>query len=310
MYASFDFAYIAFTMARPLSLAPHTLFADLLEQGDADLFDPALPENGSILVRHGRANALSGHVYYQGYRPSAGKADRGCHFARYLGRADDPAIGMRIAHFQSIKAVRAERITTVRALIGAGMPRPDRITGRIIEALARAGLFLDDAVLLGHAAYQTYAGVLGIRLPTPHRSTADRPVIAIAVRDRTRLGGVLEILRTIDPSFAAETGATAIFRSANGIEVAVAIAGRSGDLPDASGFLTTRTVRTLVLHGPGIPVAVPAPERYVASVQFGRVLLNTEEIAELTEGLILAGRDRALAEAFAEAAAGHSASSQ
>mgnify|MGYP002718554889 CR=1 FL=1 len=310
MYAPCFFAYIALKMARPLSLAQHTLFADLLEQGDVDLFDPDLPENGSILVRRGATNALSAHVYYQGYRPSARKADPGQRFASYLGRADDPAITMRIAKFQSIKAMRAERITAVRALIGAGMPRPDRISGRIIEALARAALFREDAVLLGHAAYQTYAGVLGVRLSAPKCPTPDRATVAIAVRDGDRLGYVLDVLRTIDPSFTAEAGATATYRSANGIGIAVTVAGRGENLSDATGFLIARTVRALVLHGPGIPVAVPAPERYVASAQFGQTLLTAEEIAELTDGLVLAGRDRVLAEAFAEAVAGHPASSR
>lgn len=115
-------------MVRPLSLAQHTLYADLLEQGTDDLFDPEMPENGSILVRPSRAGAQASHGYYQGYRPAAGKADRGERYARYLGLAKDPAVAARIAQFQRVKAVRAERATTVRALIAAEMPRPDLST--------------------------------------------------------------------------------------------------------------------------------------------------------------------------------------
>ena len=59
-------------MVRPLSLAQHTLYADLLEQGGDDLFDPDMPENGSLLVRPNRAGAQADHVYYQGYRTAAG----------------------------------------------------------------------------------------------------------------------------------------------------------------------------------------------------------------------------------------------
>jgi hypothetical protein len=47
---------------RPLSLAQHTLYAELLEQGVDELFDPDLPENGSILVRGNRAGAASEHA--------------------------------------------------------------------------------------------------------------------------------------------------------------------------------------------------------------------------------------------------------
>lgn len=35
-------------MLRPLSVAQHTLFAGLLEQGVVDLFDAHFPENGSF----------------------------------------------------------------------------------------------------------------------------------------------------------------------------------------------------------------------------------------------------------------------
>lgn len=251
-------------MVRPLSLAEHTLYADLLEQGADDLFDPDLPENGSLLVRGNRPGAPADHAYYQGYRPASGSNDRGKRYARYLGRADEPAVAARLARFQRAKAVRSERATTVRALIGAGMPRPDRITGRIVEALARAGLFPDDAVLLGEAAYQTYGGVLGVRLSKPAKAaTGDQPAVEIAVRDRDRLGDIRDALRTVDPSFAAEPQTPRLYRSGCGVRVAVASVDRAhGTGSDPIGFLIADPVRAIVLHGPGIPVAVPAPERY------------------------------------------------
>ncbi len=49
---------------RPLSLAQHTLYAELLDQGADELFDPDLPENGSILVRGNRLGASAEHAYY------------------------------------------------------------------------------------------------------------------------------------------------------------------------------------------------------------------------------------------------------
>ena len=273
-------------MVRPLSLAEHVLYADLLEQGVDDLFDPDLPENGSILIRPNRASAQSAHAYYQGYRPAAGYERRGQRFARYLGRADDPEVVARIARFQRVKAVRAERVTTVRALIGAGMPRPDRMTGRIIEALARAGLFPGHAVLIGEAAYQTYDGVLGVRLAKPPKATtSDRPTLEIIVRDGRHLAKLMYALRAVDPSFTAELADTASYRSATGIRVAVTISDRVNDpTKDQISSLITNPVESLVLYGPGIPVTVPAPERFVVHAQITRST-HTAMIASLIEAL-------------------------
>lgn len=313
MYAVFGFAYISSTMIQPLSLAQHTLYADLLEQGIDDLFDPEMPENGSILVRPNRAGAPADHAYYQGYRPAAGDAGRGQRYARYLGRADDPDVAARIARLQRVKAVRAERTTTVRALIGAGMPRPDRMSGRIIEALARAALFPDHAVLLGEAAYQSYGGVLGVRLPNRPRRTRGDTTVEIAVRDPGRLGSVIDALRTVDPSFAAVPQAGGTYRSASEAQVAVAIVERADEPSDLISFLIDNPVQSLVLHGPGIPVAVPAPERHAvhALINAGAsatVLTrqaacarNPTAAIRLVEALVMAGRDHALAQAWADA---------
>lgn len=291
-----------FAMVRPLSLAQHALYADLLEQGNDALFDPEFSENGSILVRGNRPGAPALHAYYQGYRARAGTVDQGQRFARYLGRADDPAVAARIARFQRIKAVRAERATTVRALIGAGMPKPDRMAGRIVEALARAGLFSDHAVLIGDAAVQTYGGVLGVRLPKPRTTfQSDRPAVEIAIPDRSQRSSILDILHTIDPSFAIVTGVAKTYRSAEGSEVIVTSPDCADEATSAlSGFLVTRAVQAIVLYGPGIPVSVPVPERYVAYAQIAYRTAIATGLHDLIDAFTLAGREGRLAEARAE----------
>lgn len=315
VYACSDFAYIVHTMVRPLSLAQHTLYADLLEQGADDLFDPEMPENGSILVRPNRAGAPTDHAYYQGYRPAAGDADRGQRYARYLGRANDPDVAARIARFQRVKAVRSERATTVRALIGAGMPRPDRIAGRIIEAFARAGLFPDHAVLIGDAAYHTYDGVLGVR-STKTRKAAGRarPAVEIVVRDSPQAADILAALRAVDPSFAAPAEATGSYRWATGMQVAVTCLDRAEDeTANLIGYLTKHPVRALILHGPGVPVIVPAPERFAvhaliaqgsrgerAAVE-GRARSGPDQASDLIDALLFADRIHALAVAISAA---------
>jgi hypothetical protein len=301
-------------MIRPLSLAQHTLLADLLEHGEADLFDPEFPENGSIVVRPGQINASAGHVYYHGYRPAGGEAGRTQRYARYLGRSDDPTVASRTARFGRIKAVRAERTTTVRALIGAGVPRPARITGQIIEAIAKVGLFTSGAVLLGTAAYQTYGGVLGVRLPKiVHAAANDHVMIALAMCDRARGGGVLDVVRNVDPSFTlvgdqALVPSQKTLRSTSGVQIVVMV-GHSGDGPSSlAGYLIEKPARSLVLHGPGIPVAVAAPERYIAysmlvqsGYQTAGVAFTRDRIAELVEALRVVGREAALARCLAEA---------
>ncbi len=301
VYAICYFAYIIASMTRPLSLAQHTLYADLLDQGSDDLFDPDLPENGSLLVRGNRRGASAEHAYYQGYRLAAGDTARGQRYSRYLGRADDPVVAAMIARFQRIKAVRAERATTVRALIGAGMAKPNRMTGRIVEALARAGLFPEHAVLIGKVAYQTYDGILGVSLSKSRAEAAlDRPDVEVAIRDREQLKDILNTLRSVDPSFDPKTPGSATYRSANGISFSVAHAARDSSV--LTTFLIDRPARAIVLHGPGIPVTVPAPERYAAYAQVQQPPLLVGDNDELKAGLIYAGRGDAFA-AFSAAAA-------
>ncbi|MFX7507365.1 GSU2403 family nucleotidyltransferase fold protein, partial [Acinetobacter baumannii] len=66
-----------------------------------------------------------------------------------------------------------ETASIVNALIGAGMPRPPVVMGRIIEALAKAGVFRLRSVLIGTAAYQTYPAVLGFRISQSAAITGD-----------------------------------------------------------------------------------------------------------------------------------------
>lgn len=286
-------------MNRSLSLAQHTLYADLLDQGSDDLFDPDLPENGSLLMRGNRAGTPAEHVYYQGYRCAAGDDGRGQRYARYLGRSDDPEVSERIARFERVKAVRAERTTTVRALIGAGMPRPDRMAGRVIEALARAGLFTDDAVLIGEAASQTYASVIGVRLAKSRNAVGrDRSAVEIVVRNSRRSADILTALRTIDPSFAAEPATTGTYTASTGVRVGSTSLDRvNEETANLIGFLIADPVHAVVLHGPGLPVIVPAPERFAIHALIERNACA----AALLDGIASADRQHAFARGLATA---------
>ncbi|MFX5578769.1 hypothetical protein ABTD84_20145, partial [Acinetobacter baumannii] len=84
-----------------------------------------------------------------GYRKGHKGDAKDKRYSRYVGPADDPAIASRIQRFQEIKSARKETASIVNALIGAGMPRPPVVMGRIIEALAKAGVFRLRSVLIG-----------------------------------------------------------------------------------------------------------------------------------------------------------------
>lgn len=328
-------------MVRPLSLAQHTLLADLLEQGQEELFDPYFPENGSFIVRPsaGRSSVIRSYVYYQGYRPAAGSADKGQRYSRYVGLADDPAVSERIVRFRQIKAARTERQSTVDALLGAGMPRPSRSAGRIIEALARAGLHASASVLIGTAAYQTYSGVLGVRLSKSRPPLEDGETVQFIrtpAYDEEQRSDLLDMLRMVDPSFALVESiddgfATTRFQNAYRNRVEFLSAHRLNDdqalsliatpcscsvrgwLLEDLHFLLAKPVQSVVLHGPGIPVTVPAPERFVVRnlIIHGQRERSTDsqaqakrelmQAAELIEALFLVGRELSLAEAFEEA---------
>jgi hypothetical protein len=277
-------------MPIPLSLAEHTLYAELLEQSLDAMFDDQFPENGSFVTRSvaRRDGARRSYFYYQGYHPNNGKPEVKSRFSRYVGRADDPEIVRRVQGFQQIKAHRKARAHLVDALAGAGLPRPPVMIGRVIEALAKAGVFRLRAVLVGTVAYQTYSGLLGMRLSRAAAMTGDVDLaqfrsISIGVEDTTP--PLLEVLRAVDPTFRAipnrdpRLASTAFANSSNfrldiltahrggneemGAPMKLdALAGVSGEPLRFMDYLLRAPVRSLVLYGPGVSVNVPAPERF------------------------------------------------
>ena len=277
-------------MARLIGLAEHTLFADLLERSMDALFDEQFPENGSFVERaiKDRAGVSRTYWYYQGYRPASQTGGQGKRYALYVGPADDPAIADRVRRFRSIKVARSERGRLVDALVGAGMPRPPIVLGRIVEALSKAGVFRLRAVLVGTAAYQTYGGVIGARPAQSAAITGDVDVaqfrsVSIGVDDS--VPDMRSVLQGVDPTFEPVPGLSrpstfAVFANATGFRVDFLTAHRGGDdemgtplsMPALGGasarplrfmdFLIRFPTRSVVLHGPGIPVNVPAPERF------------------------------------------------
>lgn len=328
-------------MARLLGLAEHTLFAELIERSMDAMFDEQFAENGTFVERTAltRAGTARRYWYYQGYRPGEEADGKRKRYSRYVGPADDAAIAERIVRFRDIKAARGERAHLVDALVGAGMPRPPVVMGRIVEALAKAGVFRLRAVLVGTAAYQTYGGLIGARPAQAAATTGDGDVaqfrsISIGVEDS--VPDMHEVLRSVDPSFGPVPGltkgsGTTVFANAAGFRVDFLTPHRGSDeqmsspltMPALGGisaqplrfmdFLIRHSVRSVVLHGPGVPVNVPAPERFAVhklivsgrrhqdAVGTAKSRKDIVQAGEVIEALALADRRHVLPASFAEA---------
>ena len=162
------------------------------------------------------------------------------------------------------------------------------MAGDIVRALADAGLFRLRCVLVGTLAFGAYSAVLGARLGGSLMGTGDADVaqfhsISAAVGDA--LPPILDVLRSVDATFRelphiSDGRASTRFRAASGFLVefltpntgSADYEGRPAVMPALGGaaaeplrfldFLIHEPIRAVLLHGAGIPVLVPAPERY------------------------------------------------
>nr|WP_282563052.1 GSU2403 family nucleotidyltransferase fold protein [Rhizobium sp. RCAM05973] len=208
---------------------------------------------------------------------------------RYVGSADDPEIAARVEAFKAEKDdFRARRRMVSTLTREGGMVAPDRMSGDIIEALAAGGLFRLRAVLIGTVAYQTYAGILAVRLPGSTLMTGDTDVAqdhAISHEVEDSLPPILDLLHQVDQSFRpiphrSGAAASSSFANRQGYKIEFLTSNRGPDeyldhptkMPALGGasadplrfldFLIRDPVRTVMLHKSGIPVTVPDPSRY------------------------------------------------
>lgn len=270
---------------KPLSLAHQTMFSDLIQRCLDAEFDETFPENGSFAKVKGANGQL--FWYYKGYNRGVENADSK-RFSKYVGPVADTDVTARIERFKRVKASYRERRSLVTSLTAAGLPSPPRIVGDIVDVLWRAGLFRLHGVLVGTAAFQTYAGLLGVRLPSAPLMTGDVDFaqfhsVSVSVDDS--IPPVLEALRQVDATFReipnlANPRAAAGFSNATGFKVEFLTPNRSKDdfagepapMPALGGasaqplryldFLIHQPVRSVMLHKGGIAVLVPSPERF------------------------------------------------
>lgn len=268
---------------KPLQPALLTLYADLLQQ----LQDVTLP------VASIRVQEVKGKRYLKANTTIGGRRK-----TLYIGPADDAEARRKAAAIQEEMHRARARRQTVGLLRRSGLPAPTPELGRILEALASAGLFRRGAVLVGTAAYQCYSPLVAAMLPSASMMTQDLDLATASLAlsaeaesehsrdqgsgDRREAPSLEEILRRADPSFAGVPGLTpsafpSRFRARSGfmIDILAPIRSRSDDAwaPIPALRAAARTLQHLdwliadpspagALYGAGVLVQTPQPARY------------------------------------------------
>lgn len=258
-----------------------TLYAELVDRAWSGDFAELVAAGGSAYSR-----CVNGRVFWYWRTPSG---PEGRPSPLYLG-PDSEALRARIQVRQDLSAIKQERRNLVRALRSASMPSPDRISGNVLTALAAAGAFRLRAVLIGSVAFQCYLPLLGVRLPSALSRTGDLDIgqfhsISVAVEDEID-ADLLTVLRRVDPRFQAVMSpieTRKVMRYAitvgtqeefsvdvlcplrgslrGGVTALKALRGGAQVLKHLD-FLLYQEVNAVALHGLGVPVNVPTPERY------------------------------------------------
>jgi hypothetical protein len=255
---------------KPLSLNVQTLYADLAQSVTFST-TPA----GSVFTQ-----TIRGKPYLY-----AAEKHGAVRITRYLGLAEDPETTERAENIRRSAQDAKGRRTTVSMLKRAGLPAPTLAMGRLLEAIAKAGLFNNGIVLVGTAAYQTYPALVGAVLSTAALITqdADLAVASLAATTDSEGESLLDVIKRADPTFIPQPSLDPRtppwrFRSAAGLEVEVVTRHRTRAdeehpvvIPGLRcsaqplrylEFLIVDSISAVALYGAGVPVMVPQPARY------------------------------------------------
>lgn len=256
-------------------LVVQTAYAELLERCAAASLSDAFPEDGTFTCK-----TIKGRRYwYFQVRTAKGRTQR------YVG-PESPALLERIGTHKQARDDERERRALVSTLVRSfSLPSPLPRIGGVVSTLAKAGIFRLRSVLIGTVAYQSYPAMLGVRVPGALLQTSDVDIaqftnVSVSVADRTP--PVLDVLKEADgtfkeiPRLSHHQGATS-YMAKGGLRVDFVTPNEGPDTdrpqnlpalqPDAQplrflDFLIHEAEPAVVLHGPGIYVRVPAPERY------------------------------------------------
>lgn len=262
-------------MSSEIPLSFQTAYAELLDRAAGAAFVSAFAEDGAFTAKTVRGKR---YWYFQ-TGATAGRRQL------YVG-PETPELVERIERHREARNDQRERQALVSMLVrSANLPRPLPRLGNIVAALADAGVFRLRGVLIGTVAYQAYSAMLGVRLAGRAVQTSDVDVaqfadVSVAVGDR--IAPILETLKRADRSFREVPHLrnplrATTYAASGGIRVDFLTPNRGPDtdaprpLP-AFGthaqplrfldFLIRDPEPAMVLHGAGVYVAVPAPQRF------------------------------------------------
>ena len=258
-----------------LPLALQTSYAELIDLCEAASAARDFPERGGFTAKTVKGRR---YWYFQGREADGSRRQR------YVGPETPKLLALIAAHGRERGGEQARRKIVV-ALLAAGLPRPHPSAAAAIEALSRAGAFRLRATLVGTAAFQCYCGLLGVLFAHRMLQTGDVDIaqfrdVSIAVEDA--MPPALEVLRAADASFEPvpyvfDPHKAAAYASKSGMRVEFLTPNRGPDrdapvaLPalgtDAQplrflDYLIRNPVRAVLLHGSGVLVDVPSPERF------------------------------------------------
>ncbi|MGY4223251.1 hypothetical protein ACVMIH_000612 [Bradyrhizobium sp. USDA 4503] len=264
-----------------LDISYQTLYSELVQRSLDESFTSEFSTSGRFV-----AVEVKGKKYWYFDTP---KPEGAGQHRRYVGPVDDPEITKRVEAFKDLKADLKGRRHLVSTLTReAYLPRPLPMAGQVVQGLAKAGFFRMRGVLVGTVAYQCYSAVLGRRLDAVAIQTGDADFaqfheISVAVKDS--MPPILEVLRQVDPTFRevpsqADGRVSTQFTSRGNFKVEFLTpnqwsddqAGKPVPMPALGGaaalplrfldYLIFQPIRAVLLHGPGVPVLIPSPERY------------------------------------------------
>jgi hypothetical protein len=312
----------------PLDIAYQTLYSELVQRCLDESFAADFSPDGRFV-----AVQVKQKKYWYFDTP---KSEGGGQSRRYVGPTDDPEITKRVEAFKDIKANLKGRQRLVATLTRqAHLPPPLLKVGQVTDELAKAGLFRLRGVLVGTGAYQCYSAVLGRRLKASAMQTGDADFaqfhdVSVVIGDS--LPPILEVLRKVDPTFRdipsqLDGRLSTRFASRDDFKVEFLTPNRGSDdregrpvpMPALGGasaaplrfldYLIYQPMRAVMLHGAGVPVLVPSPERYavhkliVASRRIDRDKRTKDRLQarSIFEAMIANRQHADLATAFTEA---------
>ncbi|MBX3506445.1 MAG: DUF1488 family protein [Parvibaculum sp.] len=262
-------------MAAEISLAMQTAYADLVDRCAIAAFERDFAANGNFVAKTVRGRK---YWYFQEATPEGRRQ-------KYVGPETEELLEKIARHRDALDDTRDRQALVSMLVRSAYLPRPQPKMGQVLQALAEAGVFRLRAVLVGTLAYQTYAAMLGVRLPAASLQTGDLDIaqhrtISVAAKDKTL--PPLPVLKAVDASFRPvphlknSTRSTS-YVAAGGLRVDFLTPNRGAESGEPAAlpalatdahplrfldYLIHEPTQAVVLHGAGVHVSVPTPERY------------------------------------------------